>query len=174
MAEFFRSLSILAIPVFFFFFSSHLVEYSCAEKYLFVQGKVYCDTCRAAFETELTEYIDGAKVRLECHDIEGGHLTYSIEGVTNSTGVYRLPVQGDHAEEICEVYLVKSPLPDCSEILKGGASARVQITSNNGIADDTRYANSLGFLKTEPVDGCVNTLRDMGLPKEAMVPESKN
>ncbi|KAI3905693.1 hypothetical protein MKW92_039399 [Papaver armeniacum] len=172
MAGFFRSLSILAIAFFFFFFSSELVKYSSAEKHLFVQGKVYCDTCRAAFETELTEYIDGAKVKLECHDIEGGHITYSLEGVTNSTGVYRLPVQGDHAEEICEVFLVKSPLPDCSEILKGGASARVQITSDDGVADDTRYVNSLGFLKTKPIDGCVNTLLEMDLPPEAMVPES--
>lgn len=59
MADFFRSSSTAAIAFFLFFFSSHLVKYSCAEKYLFVQGKVYCDTCRAAFETELTEYIDG-------------------------------------------------------------------------------------------------------------------
>lgn len=85
-----------------------------------------------------------------------------------------MPVQGNHEEEICEVFLVKSPLPDCSEILKGGASARVQITSNNGMTDDTRVANSLGFLKKEPVDGCVDALKAIGLPPEAMVPVSKN
>ncbi|OVA13283.1 Pollen Ole e 1 allergen/extensin [Macleaya cordata] len=147
---------------------------SYAEDYIYVQGKVYCDTCRAAFETELTEYINGAKVKLECHDRESGHLTYSIEGLTDSTGSYKIPVQGDHEEEICEVHLVKSPLPDCSEILKGGASARVLITANNGITDTARYANSLGFLRKEALSSCTDALKAIGLPPEAMIPVSKN
>ncbi|MBL1828604.1 hypothetical protein ELE35_30125, partial [Klebsiella pneumoniae] len=49
-----------------------------------LQGRVYCDTCRAGFETSATTYIAGAKVRVECKDRNSMQLLYSIEGITDS------------------------------------------------------------------------------------------
>lgn len=32
-----------------------------------IQGRVYCDTCRAGFETNVTKYIEGTPLRkIEC------------------------------------------------------------------------------------------------------------
>ncbi|OMO65298.1 Pollen Ole e 1 allergen/extensin [Corchorus olitorius] len=58
--------------------------------------------CRAQFVTRISKYLSGAKMRLECRDREGGHLTYTSEGETNSPGNDELKVKGDH-EEVCEV-----------------------------------------------------------------------
>ncbi|KAF6176060.1 hypothetical protein GIB67_000154 [Kingdonia uniflora] len=143
---------------------------SSTNNYLFVSGKVYCDTCRVAFETQLSKYIPGATVRLECRDREAGQVTYSLEGATDVTGTYKLPIEGNHEEEICEVILIKSPLTDCNEIVNGRDRARILISTNNGIADLGRYANTLGFSRKEPVAGCDEVLRAMGLVPQELMP----
>jgi len=132
----------------------------------FVEGRVYCDTCRAQFITKLTEYIEGATVKLECRDREGGNLTYSTEAATNKTGTYSIPVDGDHENEICDVALVKSSRDDCSEIshdLFLKKTARISLTKNNGIATPVRLANPLGFLKKVPLPECKKVLLELGI-----------
>ncbi|KAJ3703186.1 hypothetical protein LUZ61_006891 [Rhynchospora tenuis] len=119
-----------------------------------IEGRVYCDTCRAGFETNVTEDIVGAKVRLECKGYKSGVLVYSVDGVTNSTGKYKIVAHDNHVDQICEVALVESPRPDCKEIFKNRSRAPVMLSDDNGISSFNRYPNSLGFLKDKPLDIC--------------------
>ncbi|KAM1271416.1 hypothetical protein ACFX2J_032235 [Malus domestica] len=71
----------------------------CLMKTLFtVEGKVYCDTCRAGYESKAITYIAGAKVRLECRDKSNMALVYTKEGTTDSAGCYKIPVANDHLD----------------------------------------------------------------------------
>ena len=105
-------------------------------------------------------------VRLECRETEGGSVTYEEEASTDGSGTYKIAVEGDHEDEICEVSLVKSSLPECSQISKepfSKASARVSLTFNNGMATPVRQANPLGFLAANPLPDCPQVLRDLGI-----------
>ena len=124
-----------------------------------VQGRIYCDTCRAGFETSATTYIPGARVRIECRDRKSLALTYSIEGVTDSTGTYKLTVADDHLDEACDAMLVSSPDPLCSEPNAGHDKSRVILTRSNGMPSDLRFANNMGFLKSEPMTECTQVLQ---------------
>ncbi|XP_009602640.1 anther-specific protein LAT52-like [Nicotiana tabacum] len=128
-----------------------------------VEGSVYCDTCRVQFQTKLSEYIEGATVRLACKDIETEKETYSVEGVTDKNGKYIIKVEGDHENELCEVSIVKSPREDCKESAIGFENSRVVCSANVGIHNPTRYANPLFFMKTEAVSGCKDVLDELGL-----------
>ncbi|KAH7544970.1 olee1-like protein [Ziziphus jujuba] len=152
-------------------FLSLLGSAFCETK-LFVEGKIYCDTCRTQFVTRVSEYIKGAKVRLECREREGGSITYSKEAETDEKGGYRIAVEGEHEEEICEIVLVKSPNPDCAEIHREAnhdMNARVSLTSHNGISTPVREANPLGFLKKERLPICTEVLRELGITSEGIV-----
>ncbi|KAF5735011.1 putative Anther-specific protein LAT52 precursor [Tripterygium wilfordii] len=129
---------------------------------LYVEGRVYCDTCRVQFETKLTEYMEAASVRLQCRNRTSDKITYTFEELTDSNGIYHIPVEGDHEEEICEVKLLKSSRDDCSERATRRLTGRVLITKNVGVATPIRYANSLGFMKKEPLPGCTQELQRMG------------
>lgn len=110
--------------------------------------------------------IAGAKVRMECRDREGGSVTYSIEGETNKDGNYKLPVEGDHEEEVCEVQLIKSPRDDCSEISQGSfsrRSARISLATHNGMPTGDRLANPIGFMKHEALPQCPGVLKELGI-----------
>ncbi|KAJ0978725.1 hypothetical protein J5N97_014199 [Dioscorea zingiberensis] len=124
-----------------------------------IQGRVYCDTCRAGFETSATEYIKGAKVKIECKRYPTGEVTYKGEAVTDDSGTYQLNIDNDHQDETCEVVLVESPVEGCNEIVVGRDRASIMITQNVGISSDTRYANSLGFYKETPLPACGELLR---------------
>ncbi|XP_068643503.1 protein DOWNSTREAM OF FLC-like [Aristolochia californica] len=124
-----------------------------------VQGRVYCDTCRAGFETPYTKYMQGAKVRIECKDRDSMKLLYTAEGITNKEGTYKVLVGGDHEDQICESVLVSSSQSECSAIEPGRERARVFLTNNNGIASPTRFANNLGFIKDAPIAGCSELLK---------------
>ncbi|XP_042492697.1 anther-specific protein LAT52-like [Macadamia integrifolia] len=128
-----------------------------------VVGKVYCDTCRALFETEASIFMKGAPVKLECRNRDTGNITYTVEGVCDESGSYRLIGKGEHAEDICEVTALNSTVPDCDERAPGRDHARIVLTDNNGIVSNTRYANSLGFLKKEPLEICPEVLQKAGL-----------
>ncbi|GMN43557.1 hypothetical protein TIFTF001_012767 [Ficus carica] len=144
----------------------------CETPRLFVEGKVYCDTCRAQFVTRVSHYINGAKVRLECRESEGGSVTYSSDSITDETGTYKIVVDGDHEEELCEVQLLKSSIPDCSEISKdpfNKLNARVSLTSNNGMSSPVRQANPLGFLKKTSLAECPEVLKELGIIPDALV-----
>lgn len=86
-------------------------------------------------------------------------MTYSIDGMTDQTGTYKIPVPDDHENEICEMVLVSSPQMECATVVRHADRARVALTRNNGIVSDTRYANNLGFLKDAPMVGCSQLLK---------------
>lgn len=124
-----------------------------------VEGRAFCDTCRAGFETSATTYLAGAKVRVECRDRNTLQLLYSIEGTTDSTGTYKILVVQDHADQLCDAVLVSSPRPDCAIVVPGRERARVILTRQNGIVSDNRFANAMGFLKNEALPECAQLLK---------------
>ncbi|KAF5729169.1 Olee1-like protein [Tripterygium wilfordii] len=143
-----------------------------AEPTFDVEGTVYCDTCRTQFLTRVSKFMKGAKVRLECRVREGGELTYSVEGETDADGTYRLAVTGDHEEEVCEVVLVKSSMPECTEESSAEflrKSARISLTTNNGILSNVRTANALGFMIKDPIPECTEVLRELGITSAGLV-----
>ncbi|KAG9454324.1 hypothetical protein H6P81_007228 [Aristolochia fimbriata] len=135
----------------------------CVDDVLDVEGKVFCDTCRVGFVTRISEYIEGAEVKIECHNRTTGILTASVEGHTDKTGSYFIQVKGDHQEDICEVELLKSPRADCNQLDNERSRARILLTKNNGIVSDIRHANPLGFLKKEALPQCSIVLKELGL-----------
>ncbi|GAB4831407.1 hypothetical protein Ancab_005418 [Ancistrocladus abbreviatus] len=145
----------------------------CGDDSFFVEGQVYCDTCRTEFITRVSEYLEGATVRLECRNITGGSETYSVEGVTGKLGFYSLPVDGDYEDDICEVVLVKSPREDCSEVPTSEntrQAAIVSLTANNGVVDRKRPANALGFMINKPIAECPEVLKELGLGDDSEQP----
>ncbi|KAJ3701516.1 hypothetical protein LUZ61_005221 [Rhynchospora tenuis] len=124
-----------------------------------VVGKVYCDTCRLGFETNVTQYMEGAKVNLECRHFERGQIEHTVEGVTDNSGAYSLQLADNHENEICEVVLVESAIKDCAEIKPGRDRARVMLSNDIGIPANIRYANSLGFFKDVPLDVCKDVVK---------------
>lgn len=114
----------------------------------------------------------GAKVSLECRNREGGTLIYSSDSETDKSGTYRIPVDGDHEEEICEIALKKSSDTDCSEVSKDPflkKSARISLTKNNGISTPVRLANPLGFMKKKPLPECAKALRELGMNPDDVI-----
>lgn len=101
----------------------------------------------------------GAKVRIECKDRDALGIKYSVEGVTDSTGTYKITVQYDRGDDICDAVLVSSPDPFCSAPNRGRDRARVILTRSNGLISDTRYANNMGFLRNQPLAGCTQLLK---------------
>nr|O49813.1 RecName: Full=Olee1-like protein; Flags: Precursor [Betula pendula]CAA74365.1 putative Ole e 1 protein [Betula pendula] len=149
-----------------------LLGFAYSESRFFVEGKVYCDNCRTQFVTKLSTYMKGAKVSLECRNREGGTLIYSSDSETDKSGTYRIPVDGDHEEEICEIALKKSSDPDCSEVSKDPflkKSARISLTKNNGISTPVRLANPLGFMKKKPLPECAKALRELGMNPDDVI-----
>ncbi|XP_031473099.1 major pollen allergen Lol p 11-like [Nymphaea colorata] len=132
---------------------------SCSD--FIVTGRVYCDTCRAGFETNLTTYISGVPLKIECEDREGDHPKVVIDGVTDETGTYQIPVAGEHEDDICEVMVTESPMADCNELSPNRNRARVLLAKNSGMPSRLRYANSIGFLKKEPLPECGPLLQEL-------------
>ncbi|CAN6166155.1 unnamed protein product [Urochloa humidicola] len=123
----------------------------------FVEGSVYCDTCRAGFETNVTVPIAGARVRLECRHYmsASGAVERSAEGTTDAAGKYRVElVDNRGAEEVCAVALVSSPMPGCAEKEAGRDRAQVELLRDAGLATTVRRANPLGFLRDQPLPNC--------------------
>jgi len=101
----------------------------------------------------------GARVRIECKERDTLQLTYSIEGVTDSTGTYHIMVTGDRENDFCNAKLISSPMSYCAEPDSGHDHARVILTRSNGLASDTRFANAMGFLRGKPMSGCSQLLK---------------
>lgn len=101
---------------------------------------------------------------LKCKNESTSEVTFEKEGSTNSTGQYRIVVDGDHSEELCEVTLVESRDPNCNELLDNSVhSDRVTLTDKDGVAQKDRYANPLGFATKEALKECISVLIDMGV-----------
>ncbi|KAJ4976506.1 hypothetical protein NE237_001612 [Protea cynaroides] len=129
-----------------------------------VVGKVYCDTCRAMFETPISIDMVGAEVKLECRSRENGTITATIEGATDDSGKYKLIVPAEnHEEDICEVTVLKSTVPECDEYVSGRDRARVVLSHESGLVSSIRIANSLGFLKKVTLPECPEVLKQLGL-----------
>ncbi|KAL5555989.1 hypothetical protein UlMin_038225 [Ulmus minor] len=124
-----------------------------------IQGRVYCDTCRAGFETTVTTYISGAKVRVECKDRDSLQLTYSKEAETDSTGTYSILVEQDHEDHMCQCVLVSSPLEGCKVADPGRCQASAVLTRANGVVNSKHFVNAMGFLKDKPLAGCEQLLK---------------
>uniref|UniRef100_A0A0D9W4E8 Uncharacterized protein n=1 Tax=Leersia perrieri TaxID=77586 RepID=A0A0D9W4E8_9ORYZ len=157
-----RTLPVIFAILFYVLADTATTTATDAPDYL-VQGRVYCDTCRAGFETNVTEYIKGAKVRLECKHFGTNKIERAVNGVTDETGTYKIELKDSHEEDICEVVLVKSPLANCNEIQAFRDRARVLLTKNVGICDNLRFANSLGYLKDIPLPVCGELLKQFDL-----------
>ncbi|MCH4805157.1 pollen Ole e 1 allergen/extensin family protein, partial [Pasteurella multocida] len=104
-----------------FCFSSVLGTTQNAEQF-FVEGKIYCDPCRLEFETKLSQSLSGVKVSLECKKPDDDSLTFSSEGFTDNNGVYSIPVEGDHEDEVCMLKTVTSTHPECNELMSSTKS----------------------------------------------------
>ncbi|XP_062228353.1 pollen allergen Phl p 11-like [Phragmites australis] len=129
-----------------------------------VTGKVYCDPCRAGFETNVSTSVPGATVKVECRPFSGGKETLKAEATTDAFGWYKVEVDQDHQEEICEVVLAKSSDPACSEIEKFRDRACVPLTRNNGIKQEgIRYGNAIAFFRKEPLKDCGFVLQQYDL-----------
>ena len=97
---------------------------------------------------------------VECRSRITGAKTCSFDGTTDHTGTYNILIADEHDDhEICESVLVSSPESGCKTVLRGRERARVFLSRNNGIASDTRFANSLGFTKDTPLSICTQLLK---------------
>ncbi|TKY56240.1 DOWNSTREAM OF FLC [Spatholobus suberectus] len=128
----------------------------------YVKGRVYCDPCRAGFETPATTYIAGAEVTLQCNDRITNNIVYSKKVRTDSSGSYTIFVDANQANQNCDARLVTSPLPDCKEPTPGRDHSRVILNRFNGIATNDRFVNSLGFMKEKVASGCAKIFRRYG------------
>lgn len=114
----------------------------------------------------------GAKVHLECRDREDGNITYSVAGQTDKLGTYILTIDGEHEEELCETALVESSNSVSSEINKDAfirRSARISLTTNNGITSPVRAVNPLGFVRKTPLPLCTEVLRELGMTSDDLI-----
>ncbi|KAK4711044.1 hypothetical protein R3W88_005557 [Solanum pinnatisectum] len=136
-----------------------------SDNYQFIlEGIVYCDPCRSIFKTNLSEPVADARVGMQCRHPETEQVTITVTASTNSTGYYHMLIEGDHENEICETYLIKSPKEDCSEIPTEGHTkelSRVTLTSNNGIAGKNRESNALFFLTKKAAPECQQEFKEM-------------
>ncbi|KAK1318070.1 Pollen-specific protein C13 [Acorus calamus] len=161
-------LQTLCVLVALCFLSTLVVAFSQSEHKptFIVQGRVYCDTCRAGFETPATIYIPGANVKIECRNFTTGVVSYTGTGVTDESGTYKLEVVDEREDEICDVALVSSPIEECTETKEGRDRARIVLTHNNGMSSNVRYANSLGFLRDVPFPICGQLLLQYAMGDE--------
>ena len=140
--------------------------HSAAPEFIVV-GEVYCEVCRTNFINRLSEPMAGATVRIECRGEDPTNVTYSLEGVTDQNGSYKMIVEGDHGEEECAVTLMKSSREDCSEIPNEGwaiePTSRITVTKNSGFHDNVRHANPLGFTKKKADPGCAQLFKELEL-----------
>ncbi|CAL9079497.1 unnamed protein product, partial [Musa textilis] len=88
------------------------------KRWFVAQGRVFCDTCRAGFETPASTNIRGAKVRIKCRSKVIGSTVCSFEGTTDHTGTYNILVANEHENGICESVLISSPASRCKTALQ--------------------------------------------------------
>ncbi|CAN6845637.1 unnamed protein product [Brassica oleracea] len=89
----------------------------------------------------------GAMVKLVCKNRKTMEEIYTNVAVSNMHGKYMFVVHNNHNDEMCDVMLVKSSDKGCSEISKGREQARVILNHYNGITEQIRHANNMGFGK---------------------------
>lgn len=105
----------------------------------------------------------GVKVTLQCKTPDTGNLTVSLQGTTDANGIYSLPVEGDHEDEICEVKTEKSVHKDCKVPMKNGEANRIVLTKNNGDSSPRRFVNALGFKTIGINKECAKVAKELEL-----------
>ncbi|QCD89473.1 olee1-like protein [Vigna unguiculata] len=155
-----RSFVVVVLFVSVLCFSSTLAR-KISEKF-YVEGKIYCDPCHFAFESRLSFPLSGVNVTLECINEQNNTMTYKKDSTTDANGLYRIPVRGDHQDDIC-VVVAKSPNEgECQEAMPN-KSDRIILTNNMGAASRERFVNPLGFM-TETIDSqCNIVVQELGL-----------
>ncbi|CAL5336027.1 hypothetical protein CsSME_00018680 [Camellia sinensis var. sinensis] len=135
---------------------------NCQKDEFFVEGYVYCDTCRVLFETRVSHKVPDAEVELNCRGQDNHTVTYTVSGKADKEGKYSLKVTGDHQDEICDVTAVNSPDTDCNESVSDINKARISLTGNSGMESTKRFANPIGFRKKDSLADCKKVLDELG------------
>ncbi|KAL3849286.1 hypothetical protein ACJIZ3_011168 [Penstemon smallii] len=120
-----------------------------------IAGKVYCDPCRVQFQHQFSQNLPGTVVKLSCSDILTKKVTYSVVGVTDKTGYYDLRFEGDLRNNICEVSVLKSPKPECSEKMSKVESSRIKYIGNGKEHSNILYANPIGLMTKGVLPKCI-------------------
>ncbi|CAK8535017.1 unnamed protein product [Lathyrus sativus] len=161
-----RSFPLVALIVFALCFTSVLAVRKAprttnkAENFIVI-GKIYCDPCHFEFKSRLSKPLSNVKVILSCRKEEGNNVTVVKEAMTNEEGNYIIKVDGEHEEEICEVY-PDSNDGECS-LPMANKSDRVGLTKDMGVSSLVRYVNPLGFM-TKSIDSqCGSVVSELGL-----------
>ncbi|XP_058211146.1 olee1-like protein [Rhododendron vialii] len=127
-----------------------------------VEGLVYCDGCRVLFYTGVGGKIGQADVELQCRDRENGTVTLTKAQKSDDGGYYAIYIDKDHQNDICEVRVVSSPIPECREIVPAIASNRVNLARDSGIITNSRFVNPIGFVNKNAYPECHDVLDAMG------------
>ncbi|KAI7750248.1 hypothetical protein M8C21_015957 [Ambrosia artemisiifolia] len=131
------------------------------EDMFIVQGKIYCDPCRIQIPTKISYPLAGTKVSLVCYKADTGKESYRVDGISDEKGKYRLEAHGDHAEEMCEIIVDKSPDPNCPEVMDDENHVKISLTNKHGLKGKGRYANPLGFMVTNADPRCKEALDEL-------------
>ncbi|CAI8593219.1 unnamed protein product [Vicia faba] len=162
-----QSFAVVALLVFAFCFSSVLAARKAPTDYpevFTVIGTIYCDPCHFEFESRLSKPIEGVKVTLICKKEEGNNVTYVKEATTDDNGVYKMNVDGDHEEEICEVNADSNGKGECT-LPMANKGDRIGLNKNMGVSSLVRFVNPLGFM-TKTIDSqCGSVVSELGLDK---------
>ncbi|GAB2284405.1 hypothetical protein Dimus_018859, partial [Dionaea muscipula] len=100
----------------------------------FVEGMVYCDTCRVQFEPAVSEPLNGVKLLLECKSRSNGTVRFTMTNTINRDCTYSIRVLGDHEDDLCAVILNGSSTEHCSEIMSRRDHDLIPCTISSGIA----------------------------------------
>lgn len=108
----------------------------------------------------------GVKVKLECRHRQTQEVLYSAVATTDRTGSYKIFVENDQKENICDTMLLSSPHRRCKLADPGRDRSRVVLTSNNGVVSNDRYANNMGFTVEEPMSYCAQLMQQYQLTED--------
>ncbi|MQM22648.1 hypothetical protein Taro_055703 [Colocasia esculenta] len=88
------------------------------------------------------------------------------DGVTDSKGKYKIKVDGEHDDEICELVLVSSSESMSAMPLTDRDRSCVVLSHANGVISNKHIANNLGFRRVAAMDGCSEIMREYQLANE--------
>ncbi|KAE9456360.1 hypothetical protein C3L33_11727, partial [Rhododendron williamsianum] len=127
-----------------------------------VEGFVYCDGCRVLFYSGPGGKVGSADVELQCRDRENGTVTLTKAQKSDDGGYYSIYIDKDHQNDICEVRVVSSPIPECSEIVPEISRNRVNLAKESGIITNSRFVNPIGFVSKNAYPECHDVLDSLG------------
>lgn len=99
-----------------------------------------------------------------CKKEEGNNVTYVKESTTDKNGIYKINVDGEHEEEVCEVSTNSNGKGECS-LPMANKSDRIGLTKNMGVSSLVRFVNPLGFMSKSIDSQCGSVISELGLDK---------